>query len=238
MSQRLWTPSHIFWLFSFERYNGLLGNQPNNNHAIELQLLNRFNNDNLRLDLVRHSESMPFADLFRETTVVYASNFNSIKPTQLLPDSHENATFTEPPKHSLFVLTESLLTNLRSMYANLLQDYATQIENGTIELQSSCRKYSHVFMNGKKLASSEQEVPYVLAIPPLESSDQSVPLKTCDQTDWVVQVLALARNSGFPGMCWRCVKSVEILNHQTLSTSSFVACSVIFVIINVPILSF
>ena len=106
--------------------------------------------------------------------VVYASNFNSIKPTQLLPDSHENATFTEPPKHSLFVLTESLLTDLRSMYARL---YATPIENGIIELQSTCRKYSHVFMNGKKLTSSEQEVPYVLAIPPLESSDVARPFR-------------------------------------------------------------
>ena len=170
-------PLHAFWLFSFERYNGLLGNQPNNNHAIELQLLNRFNNDNLRLDLVHHFETMPFADLFSESTVVYASNFNSIKPTQLLPDSHENATFTEPPKHSLFVLTESLLTDLRSMYANLLPDYATQIENGIIELQSTCRKYSHVFMNGKKLTTSEQEVPYVLAIPPLESSDVARPFR-------------------------------------------------------------
>ncbi len=170
-------PLHAFWLFSFERYNGLLGKQPTNNHAIELQLLNRFNNDNLRLDLLHHAESMPFADHFREVTVEYATNFNSIKPTQLLPDSHERATFTEPSKHSLFVLSESMLTNLRSMYAKLLPDYATQIGNGSIDLQSTCKKYFHVSMNGKKLASSEQEVPYVLAIPPLESSNVARPFR-------------------------------------------------------------
>ena len=34
-------PAHEFWLFSFERYNGLLGKQPTNNRAVEAQLLER-----------------------------------------------------------------------------------------------------------------------------------------------------------------------------------------------------
>ena len=33
-------PMSSFWLFSFERYNGLLGNEPTNNRSIELQLIN------------------------------------------------------------------------------------------------------------------------------------------------------------------------------------------------------
>ena len=59
------------------------------------------------------------------------------------------------------------------MYGNLLPDYATQIENGSVELQFT---YSHVFMNGKKLSCSE-DVPYVLAIPPLENSDSARPFR-------------------------------------------------------------
>lgn len=39
-------PLHGFWLFSFERFNGLLGLLPNNNRSIELQLINRFVRDN------------------------------------------------------------------------------------------------------------------------------------------------------------------------------------------------
>lgn len=35
-------PIHAFWLFSFERYNGLLGKQRNNNKAIEIQLMRCF----------------------------------------------------------------------------------------------------------------------------------------------------------------------------------------------------
>ena len=38
-------PSHVFWLFSFERYNGLLGSQPNNDQPVEIQLIKRFIDD-------------------------------------------------------------------------------------------------------------------------------------------------------------------------------------------------
>ena len=69
----------------------------------------------------------------------------------------------------------------------LLPDYATQIGNGSIELQSTCKKYFHVLMNGKKLASTEQEVPYVLATSPLESSDVPRPFRI----DYFVKHLVL-----------------------------------------------
>ena len=38
-------PVHSFWLFSFERFNGILGNQPNNNKHIENQLMRHFLQD-------------------------------------------------------------------------------------------------------------------------------------------------------------------------------------------------
>lgn len=38
-------PIYSFWLFSFERYNGHLGNMPNNSRAIEMQLMRRFLRD-------------------------------------------------------------------------------------------------------------------------------------------------------------------------------------------------
>ena len=39
-------PLHGFWCFSFERYNGLLGDLPNNNQSIEVQVMKRFIRDN------------------------------------------------------------------------------------------------------------------------------------------------------------------------------------------------
>ena len=61
-------PLHGFWLYAFERYNGLLGSLPNNNRSIEIQLMRRFLRDNQIL-------SSPFEDEF-------ASDFSSLFPGQ------------------------------------------------------------------------------------------------------------------------------------------------------------
>jgi len=34
-----------FWLFSFERFNGVLGRLPNNNRSVEVQMMRRFLSD-------------------------------------------------------------------------------------------------------------------------------------------------------------------------------------------------
>ena len=45
-------PISSFWLFPFERYNGLLGDQSRNNHSIEVQIMKRFVEDNSYLQLL------------------------------------------------------------------------------------------------------------------------------------------------------------------------------------------
>ncbi len=45
-------PISTFWCFSFERLNGILGNEPTNNRSIELQFMQRFVNDNSHFQLV------------------------------------------------------------------------------------------------------------------------------------------------------------------------------------------
>ena len=54
-------PLHGFWLYAFERYNGLLGEFPHNNRSIELQLMNRFIKDSSSMSI---SRSLPVE--FRE----------------------------------------------------------------------------------------------------------------------------------------------------------------------------
>ena len=39
-------PIHGFWLFAFERYNGVLGSMPTNNRPIEVQFMTRFLSEN------------------------------------------------------------------------------------------------------------------------------------------------------------------------------------------------
>ena len=47
-------PVYSFWLFSFERYNGLLGKTPTNKRNIEIQFMNRFCRDSIVI-----SKSLP-----------------------------------------------------------------------------------------------------------------------------------------------------------------------------------
>ena len=54
-------PIYSFWLFSFERYNGLLGSLPNNNKNIEGQVMRRFCRDSSVLNLHKPEK---FFDLF------------------------------------------------------------------------------------------------------------------------------------------------------------------------------
>ena len=39
-------PMSSFWVFSYERFNGILGEEPTNSQAIELQLISHFIKDN------------------------------------------------------------------------------------------------------------------------------------------------------------------------------------------------
>ena len=73
-------PLHTFWLYVFECYNGLLGNLPTNNYALEIQLMQRFSGDNRTLDLISHPESK---DLLGEVVLDHAKQFNSVIEVQL-----------------------------------------------------------------------------------------------------------------------------------------------------------
>lgn len=55
-------PCHAFWLYAFERYNGILGSYPNNNRNIEVQLMTRFIDDE---DLLSTPLPTEFEDRFK-----------------------------------------------------------------------------------------------------------------------------------------------------------------------------
>ncbi len=59
-------PIHNFWLFTFERYNGILGGQPTNNRSIELQLMRPFNNDNVHIQLCHKAKHWPHHVIFQK----------------------------------------------------------------------------------------------------------------------------------------------------------------------------
>lgn len=162
-------PLHSFWLFAFERYNGLLGNQPNNNRAVEIQLMTRFVKDNFQLELL-HQNSTEFLclyDVFGPVISDVAKSFDSTKTTSTVTGT--SATFIEPPKYTLKVLHQACVDVLKLVYSKLYPEYEAMIRDNKFTVLSSVKRYSHLTMNGTKLSSMsdglQAKVPYVLAKP-------------------------------------------------------------------------
>lgn len=109
-------PLHVFWLYSFERYNGLLGNQPTNNRSIELQLLKRFIRDNIHLDLLNTSDSMPLAADFADIVSMHGRKFQSTSETRMVEREH---IFDLPKRYTLTVLSDYELKLLREAYCHV-----------------------------------------------------------------------------------------------------------------------
>lgn len=66
-------PIYSFWLFSFERYNGMLGKLPNNKKNIEPQIMRRFCTESIILNLEKPTEHEEvFAKLFEKMDSVVA----------------------------------------------------------------------------------------------------------------------------------------------------------------------
>lgn len=74
-------PMSCFWLFAFERFNGILGNEPSNNRAIEVQLMSRFMKDNLHFQLLSSipNSSSNIASTFSNVVMDYAFGYTSTK---------------------------------------------------------------------------------------------------------------------------------------------------------------
>ena len=85
MHQRLWSS---FFILSFERFNGLLGDLPTNNRLIETQVMQRFVHDNFHLQLLSYTpiEADEVNDMFKKVIVDHAHSFQSMKyqPTSKL----------------------------------------------------------------------------------------------------------------------------------------------------------
>ena len=91
-----YVPLHGFWCFSFERFNGILGDLPNNNRSIEVQVMKRFVRDN----------GFPLPEMFSE-------EFQGLFPHQKMVGSLLNCgnvrTCTVPvTPHSDSVITSSV----------------------------------------------------------------------------------------------------------------------------------
>ncbi len=154
-------PIHAFWLYALERYNGLLGNLPHNNQAIEIQLMQRFKRDNCSLDLISQGNSKHLFEEFGEVVLGHAKHFYSIEEREILDEN----CFTFPPRYRLTLLDTSLIEELKRVYSSLYRHYS-EFFSGNNPFPETCRKYEYIQINGRKLPSSTEDHPtYVMAKP-------------------------------------------------------------------------
>lgn len=147
-------PLHGFWLYAFERYNGILGSMPNNNRSIEIQLMGRFLWESEVL-----SSSFPdaffdeFSPLFpkHKTAGSVADTLSAVSCDSIplpLAMSPMKCEITFPNHCTRHVLTSNQKHNLVELYTDL-----NSISRSELEVCDVYMKYSSVLVNGKQLGS-------------------------------------------------------------------------------------
>lgn len=141
-------PMQEFWLFSFERYNGILGKQPTNNREIESQLMNRFLNDNVDSIFVYPEE---FQEDFKS---VYESvNTSRLAGSDLDATTTINNGFTLPSRYSRALLSPEEVKQFEEMYSKYRNDDSLEITVNTIIFL----KYSSITLKGREFRSSGKQ---------------------------------------------------------------------------------
>lgn len=138
-------PMHSFWLFPFQRYNGILEGQPTNNRSIELQLMHRFQKDNMHLHLHHEAKQWPHADHFLDALPAPPYDISS-------PFSFDESVVPGPKSVISSLSTDSIIC-LRQLYSRLYPTYEKQLREGRTYISSTFRKYSSITWQGKNLTS-------------------------------------------------------------------------------------
>lgn len=154
-------PIYSFWLFSFERYNGMLGNIPTNRKSIEIQFMNRFTRESI---LVTHKLPDMFQEQFtplvQSVSSVYADRgaLSEVSYFDYVPFIRLSSKFTNYSSvdwsinnlkgisfkcKDKYTLTDREFRNIKDIYHKLYPDLHT--ESHFISL--SCWKSKICFVN-------------------------------------------------------------------------------------------
>ncbi len=128
-------PIHEFWCYSFERYNGILGNQPSNNRAIEPQLLKQFLLDDV-------SSRFNFRDEFKNDFL--SLDLNNAKKSALrgsvldtITDDNEDM-FLLPPKFKRCVISRNDADLVQQLFKKIY------LNCSSVQINSIYKKYASV----------------------------------------------------------------------------------------------
>ena len=205
-------PMSSFWLFSFERFNGILGDEHTNNRSIEVQLMERFMKDNSHIQLLSSipSASSNVTSTFSHAVLDHAYGFMSKRHLDVAPDSTQNSVegISPAPKYIICSFSELEVSMLRNIY---LKVYPSLLSNGAdIEFPQSFRKMAYFTINGQKVKNGQ----YILAknVFPFSSSSSLIdssysfvnarPAKIDYTFMYSIHVNGEMVNKMFASVCW------------------------------------
>jgi len=138
-------PSQELWLFSYERYNGILGKQPTNGKAIEPQLMEKFLRDSFS-----HSLSCP--EEFREEFSKYDIPdriMGSVRET-LLSSNTDKILLPKNCKRS------TLDGNSKEVLKLIFCKLHPVTKEDEVEVNTVTEKYSSVCLKGKTFSTTKK----------------------------------------------------------------------------------
>ena len=145
-------PVYGFWLFSFERYNGVLGNQPTNNKAPEPQLMRRFIDDNSAYSFQFPNE---FKEDFSPLCTIQTRLTGSVAET--LEGLRDTSTYTLPSRSKYSTLDVQDIQYLHSLLTKLRPSSATNMSVPN----AMFLKYTYVTRNGQTIGYLSSESPCI-----------------------------------------------------------------------------
>lgn len=152
-----------FWLFSFERYNGILGSYHTNNKAIEIQVMRKFVTSGIISNMQHHLPEQ-YKELFMEQCSKLLEGISSLEtqdPPHLMmaasgPLTGKETVWTNfsavclPSSYKLGSLDIDSMLALRSVYKKLY----SQVNESAFCLATMFKKYPSLTISGDKYGSS------------------------------------------------------------------------------------
>lgn len=130
-------PVYSFWCFSYERYNGILGSQPNNNRSIETQLMDRFLQDNSAFCL---SHPTMFSDEFTPMCMPKQRLTGSVFETM----NDMSTSFDVPKRFTRSTLDETDKESLKELIGKI-----NNCSSSSISVNSISCKYTSIVLDGQ-----------------------------------------------------------------------------------------
>ena len=157
-----------FWLFSFERYNGLLGSTVTNNRSVEMQFMRDFLKERFlmpcagNLPTTYQEESLPVFDRWMEKRKKKtALTESSLQHYFLLSQEanlarvswYDNTRVTVPASYRDDMLTSEEVAALQFVYHVM---YPEEMSVSLVDIHVIIKKYSSIFVSAEKYGSKAE----------------------------------------------------------------------------------